>query len=138
LERSDDYDDDVGTQEIRTTSLTTVGYKRPPVHSRFQKGTSGNPSGRAKGSKNLKTLFRQILKEKITLREGANVRKVSKGEAILRGLIVAAIKGDAKSAGTVFRLAEQSGEFEEQRAEITQIERVIRWMTPEEIEKDTA
>ena len=26
-----------------------VGYKKPPKHSRFKKGQSGNPSGRRKG-----------------------------------------------------------------------------------------
>jgi hypothetical protein len=26
-----------------------VGYRKPPVHSRFKKGQSGNPRGRPKG-----------------------------------------------------------------------------------------
>ena len=30
-----------------------VGYKRPPVKSRFRKGQSGNPSGRRKGQRNM-------------------------------------------------------------------------------------
>ena len=29
-----------------------VGYKRPPIHTRFQKGQSGNPLGREKGVRN--------------------------------------------------------------------------------------
>src|SRR6187455_889992 len=93
--------------------VSTVGYKRPPVHARFKPGQSGNPSGRAKGSQNLKTLFHKILKEEVQLREGADVRKVTKAEAIMRGLIVGALKGDTRSMGTLFRLAEQTGQFEE-------------------------
>ena len=38
-----------------------VGYRRPPLHSRFKPGQSGNPSGRSKGSQNLKTMFEQVL-----------------------------------------------------------------------------
>jgi hypothetical protein len=102
-----------------------VGYGRPPVHSRFKPGQSGNPSGRTKGSENLKTLFRKILKEEVSLREGAEVRKISKAEAVMRGLVVGAMKGDARSVATLLRLAELCGDFEEPSAQITQITRVI-------------
>jgi hypothetical protein len=102
-----------------------VGYKRPPVHTRFKPGQSGNPSGRPKGSQNLHTLFTKILAEEVSLREGANVRKVTKAEAVLRGLVIGALKGDQRSLGTLFRLAEQTGQFEQQHASITEIRRVI-------------
>src|SRR5215211_2286641 len=108
-----------------------VGYKRPPVHSRFKPGQSGNPSGRAKGSQNLKTLFHKILKEEVSLREGSDVRKVSKAEALMRGLIVGALKGDSRSLGTLFRLAEQTGQFDEPGEPITRIQRIIvNWKAP--------
>src|SRR5688572_24928267 len=90
-----------------------IGYKRPPVHTRFKPGQSGNPSGRAKGSKNLKTLFHKILKEEVSLREGSDIRKVTKAEAIMRGLVVGALKGDTRSMSTLFRLAEQTGQFQD-------------------------
>lgn len=90
-----------------------VGYRNPPLHTCFKPVQSGNPSGRAKGSKNLKTLFNQILKEEVSLREGSNVRKVSKAEAVLRRVVLDALKGDQRSVATMFRLAEQTGHFEE-------------------------
>ncbi len=102
-----------------------VGYGRPPSHSRFKSGVSGNPSGRPKGTPNLKTLFNRILKEEVSLREGAEVRKVTKAEALMRGLILGALKGDTRSLGTLFRLAEQTGQFQETSQPITQITRVI-------------
>jgi len=114
-----------------------IGYKRPPVHSRFKPGQSGNPSGRQKGSKNLTTLFTQILNEKVSVREGAEVRKVTKAEAILRGLVVGALKGDARNLVTLFRLAEQTGQFhQDDQQEVTEIRRIIvGWQTddPNEI-----
>ena len=112
-----------------------VGYKRPPQHSRFKPGQSGNPSGRAKGSQNLKTLFQKILKEEVSLREGTDVRKVSKAEAIMRGLVVGALKGDTRSIVTLFRLAEQTGQFEEPHREITTIQPIIVNWKPREDEE---
>jgi hypothetical protein len=114
-----------------------VGYKRPPVHTRFKPGQSGNPSGRAKGSQNLKTLFKKILKEQVSLREGADVRKVSKAEAIMRGLIVGALKGDGRSMGTLFRFAEQTGQFEEPNDQIVQIRRlIVGWKDSDAVEEE--
>jgi Family of unknown function (DUF5681) len=113
------------TKEPGAFDLPRVGYCRPPLHSRFQPGKSGNPSGRAKGSKNLKSLFDKILAEEISLREGAVIRKVSKAEAVLRGLVVSALKGEPKSIVTLFRLAEQTGQFEDPNHAIAGITRVI-------------
>src|SRR5215208_491882 len=112
-------------------NTSCVGYKRPPMHTRFKPGQSGNPSGRAKGSQNLKTLFHKILKEEVSLREGPDVRKVTKAEAVMRGLVVGALKGDTRSLGTLFRLAEQTGQFDEPGEPITRIQRVIvSWKAP--------
>jgi hypothetical protein len=93
-----------------------VGYGNPPVHSRFKKGQSGNPSGRAKGSQNLKTIFNKVLDEEISLREGSEIKKVSKAEALVRGMVVGALKGDQRNLAMLFRF------------DITEIRRVIvRW-----------
>src|SRR4051795_2626722 len=105
-----------------------VGYCSPPVHSRFKAGQSGNPSGRTKGSQNLKTLFNKVLDEEISLREGADVKRITKAEAIIRSVVVGALKGDARSVAILFRLAEQAGRFQDAPPEITEIRRVIvRW-----------
>jgi Family of unknown function (DUF5681) len=116
---------------------TKVGYGCPPVHSRFKKGQSGNPSGRAKGGENLKTIFNKVLDEKISLREESEVKKVSKGEALVRGMVVGALKGDQRSLAMLFRLAEQTGQFQEAAADITEIRRVVvSWKGDEEIETE--
>ncbi len=109
-----------------------VGYKSPPVHSRFKPGTSGNPSGRAKGNQNFKTLFNKILNEEISLREGSDVKKLSKAEAIVRGVVIGALKGDVRNTAILFRLAEQVGQFQDDNTrDITRIERVIvSWKPP--------
>lgn len=118
-------DDDEQSRGSGVPRTNAVGYKRPPAHSRFKPGQSGNPSGRAKGNPNLKTIFQKIMKEEVSLREGTEVRKVSKAEAIMRGLVVGAMKGDSRSLGTLFRLAEQTGQFEDPSNPITGITRII-------------
>jgi hypothetical protein len=104
---------------------TRVGYRSPPVHSRFKPGVSGNPSGRRKGSQNLRTLFDKILNEEVSLRDGDKVKKISKAEAILRGVIVGALRGDTRSLAMLLRMAEQAGGFEEPATDISEIRRVI-------------
>jgi Family of unknown function (DUF5681) len=52
-----------------------VGYRRPPLQSRFKPGQSGNPRGRAKQSRNLRTIVKQVSNEQIQIRgsSAANV-----------------------------------------------------------------
>jgi hypothetical protein len=117
--------DEVDDERRGDAADYAVGFRRPPLHTRFKPGVSGNPSGRAKGSQNLKTLFDRILREEISLREGEVTKKITKAEAILRGLVVGAMKGDSRSQMTLFRLAEQTGQFEEKPEPLKRIERVI-------------
>ena len=38
-----------------------VGYKKPPLHSRFKKGQSGNPRGRPRGAKNFSSVLLSLI-----------------------------------------------------------------------------
>jgi hypothetical protein len=112
-------------QEAVNGADYAVGFRHPPLHTRFKPSVSGNPAGRPKDSKNFKTLLHSILNEQISLQEGSQSRKISKAEAIMRRLIIGALKGDTRDLHALFLLAEQTGQFEELRDEITKIERVI-------------
>ncbi len=74
-----------------------VGYGKPPRHTRFQPGRSGNPRGRPKGTNNLKTDLMEELGEKIVIREGDRSQKISKQRALLKSVVNRAIKGDARA-----------------------------------------
>jgi hypothetical protein len=64
-----------------------VGYGRPPCHTRFVKGQSGNPRGRPPGAKNLSTLLSEALNETVIVTENGGRRKVTKRQAIVTQLV---------------------------------------------------
>jgi|KBSSwiStaDraftv2_1062776.scaffolds.fasta_scaffold110580_2 hypothetical protein len=121
-------------EDAQAGTSYTVGYKRPPQHTRFQPGVSGNPSGRRKGSKNIRSIFEKILGEEISLREGSVTKKITKAEAVVRSLVISAMKGDSRSQQNLFRLAEQIGQFVEPPAPLQRIERVI--VDPRDMRRD--
>lgn len=61
-----------------------VGYKNPPEDYQFQKGQSGNPSGRPKGAKSLKTVIAEKLDKEITIKteEGTKVMSIREAQAL--------------------------------------------------------
>jgi hypothetical protein len=81
-----------------------VGYGKPPKHTRFKKGQSGNPRGRPKGTKNLKTDLTEELSERVRIREGGRTRSISKQRAIVKTLVAQAAKGDARATANLIGL----------------------------------
>jgi hypothetical protein len=71
-----------------------VGYGKPPRHTQFQRGQSGNPRGRPAGSKNLATLVSEALNERVIVAENGGRRKISKREAIIKQLVNRSAKAD--------------------------------------------
>jgi hypothetical protein len=85
-----------------------IGYGKTPVHSRFQAGASGNPNGRPKDSKNLKTLARKVMNTKVPVREGGKVRMISKAEALVMTVFNRGLAGNdacARAALNLMQLA---------------------------------
>lgn len=78
-----------------------VGYGKPPKHSRFKTGQSGNPKGRKKGVKNINTILDDVLNEKVVLSENGRTYKISKKQALCRRLVNKGLAGDMKAIGTV-------------------------------------
>jgi len=74
-----------------------VGYGKPPTHTRFLPGQSGNPKGRPKGSLNLAAALNRALKEKITVVENGRRKSLTKLDVAIKGLVNRAVTGDAKA-----------------------------------------
>jgi hypothetical protein len=58
-----------------------TGYGKPPKHGQFVKGKSGNPKGRRKGAKNMKTKFELAANKKIKVTENGVTREITKVDA---------------------------------------------------------
>jgi hypothetical protein len=71
-----------------------VGYKKPPRHSRFRKGRSGNPRGRPRQARNLLTELHEELRQRITVREAGTERRISRQRAVVMRLLDKALKGE--------------------------------------------
>jgi hypothetical protein len=90
-----------------------VGYKNPPKASRFIKGQSGNPKGRkkAKGVEDVGVVLEEILDESVQVREGEQLRTMTRLEATIWALRAKALKGDPRSIRALIKLTESLGMF---------------------------
>jgi len=74
-----------------------LGYCNPPEHTRFQKGQSGNPQGRPKGSLNMGTVLERTLREKVIINENGRRKTITKLEAAIKQLTNKAASGELKA-----------------------------------------
>jgi hypothetical protein len=82
----------------------TIGYRRPPVATRFKRGQSGNPRGRPKGSRNLANDLAAELEELITVREQGRARRVTKQRALIKSLMERALAGNVRASTAMLAL----------------------------------
>lgn len=99
-----------GTDDPKQQGLAVrpyeVGFGKPPSHSRFKPGQSGNPKGRPKGARNVRSITQEALGQTIRISEGSRSRVITKAEAILMAMVNKAIRGDVRAAGLMVKLME--------------------------------
>ena len=81
-----------------------VGYRRPPHHTRFKPGQSGNPRGRPKGARGLKTDLRQALCGQHTIQINGKPLRGNRQELMMLTLATRAASGDLKAQGLLIPL----------------------------------
>ena len=89
-----------------------VGYGKPPSHSRFTRGRSGNPNGRPKGTLNFATALLRTLREIVVINENGRRREITKLEAAVKQLVNKSASGDLRALTQLISLTASA----EQRA----------------------
>lgn len=74
-----------------------VGRGKPPRHTRFQPGRSGNPGGRRKESLNNRTILESVLNSEIVLSDHGRTRTVTLREALVLRCAQSGLAGDQRS-----------------------------------------
>jgi len=126
--------DETPAGKTHAGSANVVGYKLPPVHTRFKPGKSGNQKGRPRGRRNVADLMKDLFNEFVPVRSGNKTRKMPSCEAMIRVLANRAAQGDASSLYLIVDVLEMTG----QTNAVTEEERKKRGMrlprplTPEE------
>ena len=94
--------DSTAQEHLSSQTSEIVGYKKPPTHSQFKPGQSGNRKGRPKGAFTAKGLFRKVMNEKLTVTDKGRSIKLPSAELVFIALRNKALKGDLKALQTTF------------------------------------
>lgn len=89
---------------VESTTKHKVGYRSPPLHTRFQKGVSGNLKGRRKFLSAADDLLLNGANRMHKVRENGRVKKLSTEHVIYARLTLEAASGDFKAIKEVFKL----------------------------------
>ncbi|KPA99893.1 DUF5681 domain-containing protein [Ahrensia marina] len=81
-----------------------IGYGKPPTHSQFKKGQSGNPKGRPKGKTLFRTEVQEIGRKMATVRTNGKTSKVPMTRVVLQTVLQRALDGDKTSTKQILEL----------------------------------
>jgi uncharacterized protein DUF5681 len=105
-----------------------VGYCRPPRHTQFIKGQSGNPKGRPKGSQNVSTILRRAARRRVKITCNGLSRFVTTLEAAVIQLLNQAAAGDPRAIRELLylhRLCEEPAEAGRAEAGPQEVDKLV-------------
>lgn len=87
-EPDDDFEDEEDEYEYK------CGYKKPPKHTQFKKGHSGNPKGRPKTSKNPAEALAKELSSPIQIKMNGKIKNIKAMDLIYKKAVQMALQGN--------------------------------------------
>ena len=112
-----------------------VGYGKPPKANQFQKGQSGNPAGRPRQTRSIRTIINEIASEMLEVAMNGKRRKIPKREALIRAVFNNALQGHPKMVQMVLDLLDKYDPVEHRQYVIEgpspmSLEEWVAWNTP--------
>jgi hypothetical protein len=81
----------------------SVGFMKPPRHTQFKPGQSGNPYGRPKKTDTVADVLRKELNTRITVVKDGKRKRLPMLQAIIKQNLNLAVKGDSKAFGNLLK-----------------------------------
>ena len=110
MDGENEFSKDGNGNEVPKNDGDDVGYKKPPKSGQFQKGTSGNPKGRPKGSENLASIVLQESRKQVQMKGPGGSRKVTKLEATVIQMVNQSAQGESRARREYIPLVERAEE----------------------------
>jgi hypothetical protein len=86
--------------------MNEVGYKKPPKHTQFAPGKSGNPNGRPKAAKS--PAGHELLNQLVTVIQKGKPKKMTVLDAVLTQILRDAMNGDYRARKLALDYAKSS------------------------------
>ena len=84
-----------------------VGPGNPPKHSQWQKGQSGNPRGRPKGTRDWSVVAEEELAQMVTVTEGGKSRRLTKQQIAVKSLVNELCRGNLKAWPIILQMTDK-------------------------------
>ncbi len=91
------------------SSKYEVGYGKPPKHTRFKPGRSGNPKGRPKKPASFSEEFLDVAGETMTISESGRAMTLPKRRALIKRIFNDALKGNSTAQRLVVGILAEAG-----------------------------
>ena len=105
-----------------------VGYGKPPQHTRFCLGKSGNPKGRPRRRKTARHMLEEALNSACTVTERGVRKRMSQQQLIYKVIVANSVQGNPKFSAQLFKLMREHGIMDD---DFTTNEMLIKFVEPE-------